>query len=392
MQQVLNVTTHIAIAILVFLLMITIHELGHYVVGKIFKFRINEFAVGLGPKLLSKKLKNGEEFSLRALPLGGYCAFDTGEDDNSANEAHLSAAAVFGNDFEGDSRIRAQVPKAVQEVSKTTKFDDQKPYKRILVFLGGAGFNIISAVIFSFIFLISVGYNVPVVDVVLSDSAGVPYTALQVGDEIIAVDGRRVTPIRGYGAMISGFGEGETLTLTVIRDEEEVILPNILIQRITYVDEGGIERTFVGVGYRQLSPARRRPGVGRSLLYAIPFTGQMSIAILRVFGMLLTGGMPLNELSGPIGTVGAIASFTMMSMSNILILLPLIAANFAIFNLLPIPALDGARVVFALIEWIRGKPIPKRVENRIHMVGFLAIMGLMILIITPLDIMRLIGR
>ena len=116
---------YICVAILVLLLMVTIHELGHYVAGKILKFKINEFSIGFGPKIFQKTKKNGEKISLRAFPLGGYCAFE-GETENSEN------------------------PDA---------FNKQKPWKRLIVLFSGAFFNLLSAIIFSFILLVSVGYD-----------------------------------------------------------------------------------------------------------------------------------------------------------------------------------------------------------------------------------------
>ena len=148
---------YIFIAVLVLLLMVLIHELGHYIAGKILKFKINEFSVGFGPKILQKKKKNGELISLRAIPLGGYCAFEgETEDGNSSPEA----------------------------------FHNQKPWKRLIVLFSGAFFNFLSAIIFSFILLMANGYDlVQVKDV---NSTSVNYQILQQGDVIYGVNDKEI--------------------------------------------------------------------------------------------------------------------------------------------------------------------------------------------------------
>jgi len=275
--QVLSIILHILLAVLVLLVMVTIHELGHYLIGKLLKFKINEFAVGLGPKIFSKKLKNGEVFSLRILPLGGYCAFKDEMDEEEQK--------VDRDVFDLEEKKEEAPPE-----DKTLNFSQQKPWKRILVLSGGAIFNLISAFIFSFIFL--------------------------------------------------------------------------LVMR----------QGFVG-----------------ALLGFIPETGRMIWMLISVPAMFIRGEASLGDISGPIGAIGTMAEFTMLNWRFLFLLFPFLAANFAIFNLLPIPALDGSRIIFATIEWIRGKPmVSRKVENIIHTVGFLIIIGLMLLVLTPLDILRFI--
>ena len=147
---------YIFIAVLVLLLMVLIHELGHYVAGKILKFKINEFSVGFGPKILQKKKKNGELFSLRAIPLGGYCAFEGETEDGNEN------------------------PEA---------FHKQAPWKRLIVLFSGAFFNFLSAIIFSFILLMANGYDL--VEVKQIDSTSINYEILQENDVIYGIENVR---------------------------------------------------------------------------------------------------------------------------------------------------------------------------------------------------------
>jgi len=411
MQQVLMVILHVLLALVVLLLMVTIHELGHYIAGKVLKFKINEFAVGLGPKILQKKLKSGEKFSLRAIPLGGYCAFED-EDGTGEESKEPEKIEVFEEVETIEKPEKADEQMAVSMARRN--FTDQKPWKRIIVFVAGAGFNILSAFIFSFIFLLVAGYAVPVVgDVhVMPNSAPiVTYSNLMPGDEIVAVNGRNITLFRSYNDMVEGIAEGEYFYLTVIRNGETLEPLRVVRQRIEsyegyytvirhdengsittgQVAVGGGADSFVGVGFMQGASARRSLGFGRSLMYTVPFTGELAGSIFRVFGMVFTGDIPVTDVvSGPVGAVGTMAMLTRVSMTNVLFLMAFLAINFAIFNLLPIPALDGSKIVFATIEWIRGKPVNRKVENWIHVVGFLVIFGLMIAVVTPMDIIRLI--
>ena len=117
-----------------------------------------------------------------------------------------------------------------------------------------------------------------------------------------------------------------------------------------------------------------------ALKQAIPFTGQMSVAVLKSLGMIVTGKVNITQITGPIGTIDTIADYTLINWRNLFLLLPLIAANLGIFNLMPIPALDGSKIIFGIIEWIRKKPINRKVENMIHAVGLVALFSLVIII------------
>ena len=437
------------------MLMIVIHELGHYIAAKILKIKVVEFSIGLGPKLWQKKRKNGELISLRLLPFGGYCAFES--EDEDGNETEKS-------------------------------FNKEKPWKRIIVLLGGAGLNMASAVLFSFIFLLAVGTVSPNsirVAQVFTDPNGVPYNTLEQGDVITAVNGnpinieRRIADIAlgtqdGYGVLQAG----DTVNFSVTRGREEltIAITNTWIVQESYIGFGftyrheGDSGARVGwvaqhaggfgafspllgfttvnqttpfdfivsingtdidgsnsptsvVNYLNISQGqmvnfrvRRHNGVAdtvgeyhdftipfmrvtpaylgfgfgteavmqRSIVTALaqmfPFTGRMAWAILGSFGNLFTGATPIYEMTGPIGTVTQMAQIAQMDWANIFILFPLLAANLAIFNLLPIPALDGSKVIFTLIEWIRKKPISRKVENMIHIIGFFALIAFAVII------------
>lgn len=372
---------YVILAIVILLSMIVIHELGHYVAGKIFKFKINEFSIGFGPQIFSKtNKKTGEKFSLRMIPLGGYCAF---EDENGLDAEEKNAEYVDPDEVFDETKPQQVMPPCVDPLNKTedkpTKsFVEEAPWKRIIVLLAGAFFNFVSAIIFSFIFILAVGYYVPKVDVLYADDNDAVYCSeLRTGDEIIAVDGVRVGVMRSYDELMTDKTVGKTYVLTVIRNGEEIQATVQMKRIITEVN--GEEQEYDGLGI-QIAREWQKVGLGYALRYAVPYTGKLSLLVLQTFGGLITGRIPLNNLSGPLGTIKAVAEVGMIDWRNILYLLPLIASNLAIFNVLPIPALDGSKVVFTLIEWIRGKPLNRKVENIIHAVGMILLFGFVIVV------------
>lgn len=363
---------YVILGIVILLVMVVIHEFGHYIAGKILKFKIDEFSVGFGPKLLQKKKKNGEKFTLRLVPLGGYCAF-AGEDNADGTtigkkDTNKDIESQTLNDDEQESEA------SIKDERDYLLFDEQKPWKRILVFIAGPLLNFLSAIVFSFFYILIVGHATPVVSEVFSTPDGGIYNPLIAGDEIIAVNGKKINIMHSYSELIGNPELGDAFCLTVIRNGRETQIDDITVQKI--VHEGD---EYNGFGFQ--SSYRYKTGdVGASFLYAVPVTLKFSWMILGTFGKLLTGQMKITALTGPIGTVGAFAEIATQNWLNILIWLPLIASNLAIFNILPIPALDGSKVVFTVIEWIRGKPVNKKVESIIHFVGIILLFGLVIVV------------
>lgn len=372
----------ILIAVVILLVMIVIHELGHYVAGKILKFKINEFSVGFGPKIFSKKnKKTGEVFSLRAVPLGGYCAF---EDESGLEEE--TGEVVDPDSVFPEIQPEQVMPPCVdplkekeEAAEKPRSFTEEKPWKRIIVLAAGAFFNFVSAIIFSFIFIVAVGYVEPEVHTLYADENGNNYCAeLQVGDVITAVNGEKISIMKTYDDLVKVKEVGTTYDLTIIRDGKESIV-TVTMKQIKSKAADGSDLNYVGLGFSPVNTSVKC-GAGYAFKYCVPYTCKLSISILASFGGLITGRIPITSLTGPVGTVGIMAELGMADLRNFLVLLPLIAANLAIFNILPIPALDGSKIVFTLIEWVRGKPVNRKVENIIHTVGLLLLFGFVIVI------------
>ncbi len=353
---------YIVLAVVVLLLMITIHELGHYSFGKWLGFKIDEFSIGFGKALFKKTLKSGEVFSIRLIPLGGYCAF-AGEDEDDTD------------------------PRA---------FNNQKPWKRLIVQFGGVFFNFVSAIIFAFILLIAFGYDIPKVSEVDPDFQ----TTIQTNDIIREIDGTPVNFITGdtandllnnhYLSMTEEERENYTsvtiddityrcynnLEMTVERDGElQEIMVNMYVYTEPNADGGELTRLYVG-----LATVPYQHTFVEALARCVPLAAGFAWQVLVFLWELITGAVGIADIGGPFTTISTIAEYSQQNIANLFVFLPFIAANLAIFNILPIPALDGARMVFTTIEWIRGKPINRKVEGYIHMVGLFILLALVLFV------------
>lgn len=363
-MQFLSGFLYVIVAIVVLLFMVLVHELGHYIAGRILKFKIEEFSVGFGKALFSRTNKRGEKISLRIFPLGGYCAFK-GEGDDEDNP-------------EPDA------------------FNAQKPWKRIIVFLAGVTMNFLTAVIFSVILLCTIGYDVPQIATTrleTSDGQVFEQTVLEEGDIITSVAGVKVD-----------FAFGDTFQNLIASQQEKVKQyvadggdASEYSFKITYRRDGVEQEADIsffdvkiyredGVTLDSQSYALAityKPYVysfGEALGRAWGFAFGMGWIVLKSLWMLITFQLPISAVGGPVTTITTIASVTQTNWLNLLILIPMISANLAVFNLLPIPALDGAHVLFTLIEWIRGKPIKRELENKIHFIGLCILFGFVILV------------
>ncbi|MCM1367457.1 MAG: site-2 protease family protein [Roseburia sp.] len=411
----------IILSIVILLVMVLIHELGHYTAAKILGFTVEEFSVGFGPKIFGKRRKNGELFSLRMLPLGGYCAFlgETDDGDAKSDKTDVKAAVDTSDNISADGAEQAKADAAtvekeadgdllfyvmrskIDECAETERateaqavrtnadgkplktFYEQKPWKRIIVLLGGVVFNFISAIIFSLIYIWSVGYAAPQITSVYSDPSGQLYCPnLRVGDIVLAVDGQKITVMKAFSDLASRVDEGETVTFTVDRDGEVTEVP-VTRRTVSVTDESGEISTYVGFGFVSQTVTVGATAAN-AFKYCVPYTFKLSWAILGSFGQLITGKIPITSVTGPIGSVNTMAQLSAANWRNILILLPLLASNLAIFNLLPFPALDGAQIVFTAVEWIRKKPINRKIQNTINFVGMIVLL-LFVLIVDILS-------
>lgn len=339
----------IAIALLCLMFMIVVHEFGHFVVGRLLGFKVDEFAVGFGPAIFKyTSKKSGVIFSLRCLPLGGFCGFH-GENDEED-----------------------------KPLSKDN-FNFHKPWKRILVFIAGAGFNLLSAVVLCTIFFMAYGDMMPKVLMTYQFENGIEQN-LQEGDLIIAVDGKSLYSTAVPNDLANRIQKhSDKMNVTIIRDgEKQDIVIYIGDYLSTNAENQVIESRGLGIS---ITYEEYRFGFIESLGRSFVFIFKLFGTIFTSIGAVITGALGVGEAMG--GTVTAIQQIAMVSQigfRGVLFAVCALSANIAIMNLLPIPALDGAHVVFTTIEWVRGKPLNRKVENIIHTIGLICLFALAIIL------------
>lgn len=336
----------IILAILALMIMIVLHEWGHFIAGRICKTPIAEFSVGMGPLIFQKQGKKETKYSLRAVPLGGYCAFDT-DDSTGVVDSSLNKLPV---------------------------------YKRIFIFIAGPFMNIITAILVYFFIALALGFPAvtPIVDTVVED--GPSYNIIQEGDEILAINNKEINGNSTIMAQYLNESNGKDVVVTVLRDGNKmdlVITPKYNEANQKYM-----------IGITQLAK-NERLGFIDSVKYAKSATIEAVVATYQGLWGLITGKHKVSEMSGVVGIVSVVSTYAKPSSFNIFLsLCGLISINLGIMNLLPIPGLDGSKILFGLYEKIFRKPIPEKTEYYMTMVGFCLLIGLFILV-TISDIIKL---
>ena len=351
-------------ALFVFSAVIAIHEFGHFMVAKLCGVQVNEFSIGMGP-VLCKRVRKGTQYSIRALPVGGFVALE-GEESPESKQAEGNLSA--GSDGEVS-------PSGIP-------LNEAPVWQRALIMLAGAGMNFVLG--FVVMAILITAQNEPITSKVLyqvEENALCGQTGLQAGDKILAVNGRRCFVANDilYELMRT---EDYTADFTVLRDGKKVELPGV--QFDTWQDDKG--ETHMSLGFTvygiKKTPLNVLKEAGNSVLYY----GRIIFASLSD---LLRGRESINDLSGPVGIVTAIGQAASYGWQDLLELLVLITVNLGIFNLLPFPALDGGKVVFLLIEGVTGHAVPEKIQSGLTVAAFALLFGLMIFA-TYNDILRLI--
>lgn len=342
----------ILIALIFFGLIISFHELGHFIFAKIFKVQVNEFSLGMGPAIFKKK-KGETQYSLRLLPIGGYVSME-GEDEDSENE-------------------RA--------------FCNIKAWKRFIIIAAGGVVNLIMGVIVVAIMLATSGdlIGTPQINFFHEDAATATQ-GLQEKDVIKKINGKTVFSEYDLSFLMARDKDG-VIDFVVERNGEKMPVNGVKFDTVKNPDGTlTIIYDFVIVGVKSNVWTVAKNAVLESISIA-------RIVWLSLFD-LVTGQYGLSDLSGPIGTVTIIADTAQNAVaqtdySTLFMIMALIAINIGLFNLLPLPALDGGRLFFLLIEMIFRKPIPRKYEGWIHAIG-LGLLLLLMVVISFSDIMKLI--
>mgnify|MGYP002767694549 CR=1 FL=1 len=381
------IVTFIA-AVFVFSAVIAIHEFGHFMVAKLCGVQVNEFSIGMGP-VLCKRVRKGTQYSIRALPVGGFVALEGEESPESKQaEENLSAVSDDSSPSRG-AKADAGEPAASDRGAgkpdgevKGIPLNEAPVWQRALIMLAGAGMNFVLG--FVVMAILITAQSEPITSKVLyqvEENALCGQTGLQAGDKILAVNGRRCFVANDilYELMRT---EDYTADFTVLRDGKKVELPGV--QFDTWQDDKG--ETHMSLGFTvygiEKTPLNVLKEAGNSVLYY----GRIIFASLSD---LLRGRESINDLSGPVGIVTAIGQAASYGWQDLLELLVLITVNLGIFNLLPFPALDGGKVVFLLIEGVTGHAVPEKIQSGLTVAAFALLFGLMIFA-TYNDILRLI--
>ena len=367
-------------AVLIFGAVIAIHEFGHFSAAKLSGIQVNEFSIGMGPALF-KKIVGSTQYTLRLLPIGGYVAME-GEGSPESNAAQRERDAAGGaGEAEEEDGLESWNP-IPPEQRTGIPFPEAAIWKRAIVMAAGPLMNFVLgfAVLLGLIALRSDPIASRVI-YSIADGALCGQTGLQAGDEIVAVNGRRCFIANDilYELVRT---QNTRADFTVRRDGRLVQLPGV--QFDTYTDEGGNTRMNIGFTVYALekTPANVLKETFNSELYysRIFFTSLVD---------LLRGRESINNLSGPVGIVSAISQAASYGLTDVLELLVLITVNLGVFNLLPVPALDGGRLVFLAVEAVIRRPVSERVQESLTLATFILLFGLMIFA-TYNDVLRLI--
>ena len=372
----------VLLAVVILLVMVTIHEFGHYLAGKILGFKINEFSVGFGPAIFKKRSKKtGELFALRVIPLGGYCAFDgEGEYEDEPSQGEGVERQEPFAELQTQEEQTTEKPQQADEYPEPQgeRFNDQAPWKRIIVLIAGATMNYLLALFLIFATFGFIGQ--PLYEVTAPREGKYLAPVYEAGDIIETVEGKNVYLITDYLDILSGKQKGEVVEVGVIRQGERTILQVTLEQDASFVNMSDTGTLLGALGLDGLRMVTYKNGffqtLGRSVVYSFKIGG----TVLRSLGELLTGKLGLDAMGGPVTTITVTAQAASSGALQFLNIAALIGVNLAVFNLLPIPALDGCKVIFCLIEWIRKKPVNRKVETIIHFVGIIALFAFAILV------------
>jgi regulator of sigma E protease len=320
----------IVYAVLIFCLLIFVHELGHFMSAKAVGIRVNEFALGMGPQLLHFR-KGDTEYSLRAFPIGGYCKME-GEDEDSCD------AAAFNN----------------------------KPFPaKALVVVAGSAMNLLLAILVLSVVLFLVGLPTNTIGELTPELPAME-AGLLPGDKIVRIENVEIREWNDITDTIGG-SSGNTLTVVVERTGQSLSFE----VGVAAAEDG---RRVVGIVPNYVKSP------GKALVYGAQGTLDMGTEMIRVIGRLISGQVSMDNLTGPVGIVYMVGSTAKLGFLYLAQLTALISLNLAIVNMLPFPALDGGRLLFMILRIFTGKRISDEAEGKIHFVGLMLLLCLMVYI------------
>ncbi len=382
-------------AIFVFGIIILVHELGHFLMCKLMGVRVNEFAIGMGPKLLSFGKKE-TAYTLRLFPIGGFCAME-GEDEGAPTPSAIGGNADRAEEDGGEPALPDEEEAPAEPDPRA--FPNKKVWRRILIVVAGAAMNLV----LGYVLLVAYYgiFTVPdasgkarfssTIIASLPETAVSYQTGLRPGDEIVKIDGKRTVTDSDI-VMIMQSDEDGIMDMTVRRavdgKKKTVLLKGVQFQ--LEVGENGKNRLIYD--FKVLGIEKT---VWSTLVQAGKMEYSVATMIWRSLGDLITGKYGINDLSGPVGTMDIIGDAvaganTSEGMMTLIMLVVMITVNVGIFNLLPLPALDGGRLIFLQFEGIFRRPVPAKYEGMVHFIGLMLLLLLMV-VVTFSDIWKIVA-
>lgn len=393
---------NIVLALLVFTVIVLVHELGHFWAARRAGIQVIEFSIGMGPRLFH--FKRGDTiYSLKAFPLGGSCRMLGDEENPEENtEAETPQEADVGTRIARPQETDAETRIARPQTENPRSFNAKPVSKRMMVILGGAVMNFILALVLA----TAISMFNPYREATIRDfPEGSPLreAGLMLGDRIVRLDGRRIN-MHGDLSLAMMNVDGSPITLEVMRESESGS-ERLSFTITPFYNDGWRLGFFWGFGFGPFAnmpaefenqPGMRRVGYFESFAMGFYDVSFYIRATMVGVGRLFTHGFNVDEVMGPIGLVDTVggsvseafttggATVAFWTMLNFTVLL---SANLGVLNLLPIPALDGGRMVFLILEAIRRKPIPPEREGLVHFIGFILLMALAV-VVAYNDILR----
>ena len=343
------------LAVIMFLIMIFPHELGHFIAARKCNVQVNEFAFGMGPAIW-KKQKGETLYSIRLFPIGGFCSME-GED---------------GTEEEADGETGEAEPKEYNPRA----FNNKKPWQKIIILAAGSAMNVVSAFLILTILVTYLGFTTTVIDKVMEGSPA-EACGIMAGDKIVSIDGTDITAWDQVSQIIQE-SAGSEMTFSVDRDGQTLefsLTPEFEEERGVYIMGAQCKVShnfFKGI---------RSGAVGTVRLFGVMYDS---------LKMLISGGATISDISGPVGIVQMVGETSNQGLWSYGFLVALICVNLAVINMLPLPALDGGRILIVLVCWITGKAVSPKIEGIIHAVGIVLLLGLAVLV-TFSDIRKLVG-
>lgn len=334
-------------------IIVLVHEFGHFIFAKMFGVYVYEFSIGMGPKLFGKKDKKNEtEYCLRAIPIGGF-------------------VQLAGEEVDDDT-----------DIPKNRKIYEKKVWQRFLIMFFGAGNNFILALLLLFVYALI--WQAPILDPVITevtDNYPMATAGITPGDKIVAINQHKTSTIDDVQVYLTLYADGKEVEFKV--QKEDGSTTNYKVKPLKEKVDGNDTYRF-GMTFNEGT----EKGFVPALKYSFVKFGALMKQMVIVIKSLFTGAISLKSLSGPVGIYSIVGQAKSSGIGNMIQLLVLLSVNVGFINLIPLPAFDGGRILFLIIEKIKGSPVSTKVENTIHSIGFILLM-LLLLYVTFNDVLRL---